>query len=61
MLPALREDIRGLVEDRRVTIVFDRGGWSLKLFQQLIAGGFDILTCPHLPEGPDPASAIEVA
>ena len=44
MLPMLCEDIRGLVGDRRVTIVFDRGGWSPKLFQTLIADGFDILT-----------------
>jgi len=44
MLPDLCKEIRGVVGDRRVTIVFDRGGWSPKLFQQLIADGFDILT-----------------
>jgi transposase len=44
MLPDLCKEIRGLVGDRRVTIVFDRGGWSPKLFQKLIADGFDILT-----------------
>jgi hypothetical protein len=44
VLPALCADIRALVGDRRVTIVFDRGGWSPRLFQQLIADGFDILT-----------------
>src|SRR5690606_6769086 len=44
MLPDLCKEIRGLVGERRVTIVFDRGGWSPKLFQQLIADGFDILT-----------------
>ena len=44
MLPALCQEIRGLVGERRVTIVFDRGGWSPKLFQRLIADGFDILT-----------------
>jgi hypothetical protein len=44
MLPALCTDIRALVGDRRVTIVFDRGGWSPRLFQTLIADGFDILT-----------------
>ncbi|HEU4727468.1 MAG TPA: helix-turn-helix domain-containing protein [Kofleriaceae bacterium] len=44
MLPTLCTDIRALVGDRRVTIVFDRGGWSPRLFQKLIADGFDILT-----------------
>jgi DNA-binding CsgD family transcriptional regulator len=44
MLPELCKDIRGLVGERRVTIVFDRGGWSPKLFAKLIADGFDILT-----------------
>jgi transposase len=44
MLPSLFDEIRALVGDRRVTIVFDRGGWSPKLFAKLIAQGFDILT-----------------
>jgi len=45
MLPPLCAEIRALVGDeRRITIVFDRGGWSPKLFQKLIGQGFDILT-----------------
>ena len=45
MLPALTAEIRSLVGPRRrVTMVFDRGGWSPKLFKQLIESGFDILT-----------------
>jgi transposase len=44
MLPPVCDEIRKLVGERRVTIVFDRGGWSPKLFQQLIGQGFDILT-----------------
>jgi DNA-binding CsgD family transcriptional regulator len=44
MLCQLAPDIRKLVGERRVTIVFDRGGWSPKLFLQLIRAGFDILT-----------------
>ena len=44
MLPELCKDIRGLVGGRRVTIVFDRGGWSPKLFAKLLADGFDLLT-----------------
>lgn len=44
MLPELLKEIRELVGKRRVTIVFDRGGWSPRLFIKLIANGFDILT-----------------
>lgn len=44
MLPPLLAEIRDLVGKRRVTVVFDRGGWSPKLFQTIIASGFDILT-----------------
>ena len=44
VLPPLLDEVRALVGERRVTIVFDRGGWSPKLFAKLIAQGFDILT-----------------
>jgi transposase len=44
MLPKLLSEVRSLVGERRTTIVFDRGGWSPKLFSDLIAKGFDILT-----------------
>ncbi len=44
MLPAVLAHVRSLVGERRTTIVFDRGGWSPKLFATLIADGFDILT-----------------
>jgi transposase len=44
MLPALLEQTRGLVGDRRITVVFDRGGWSPKLFLRILAAGFDVLT-----------------
>jgi hypothetical protein len=33
-LPAVLEEVRKLVGDRRVTVVFDRGGWSPELFAQ---------------------------
>lgn len=49
MLPRITRDIRELVGQRRVTIVFDRGGWSPKLFCQLIEDGFDILTYRKSP------------
>ena len=37
MLPKVLDEIRGLVGARRVTVVFDRGGYSPKLFLKLIA------------------------
>lgn len=54
ILPEILDEVRELVGDRRVTVVFDRGGWSPKLFQRLVASGFDILTyrkgrCRQLP------------
>ncbi len=44
MLPPVLEEARSLVGERRTTVVFDRGGWSPKLFRRLIADGFDIIT-----------------
>jgi hypothetical protein len=44
LLPVLTE-VRELLGPRRQsTVVFDRGGWSPKLFRRLLAMGFDILT-----------------
>ncbi|MDE2051430.1 MAG: hypothetical protein KGJ72_10480 [Gammaproteobacteria bacterium] len=42
--PELLRQVRATVGERQVTIVFDRGGWSPKLFRNMIAQGFDILT-----------------
>jgi len=36
--------VRALVGQRRLTVVFDRGGYSPKLFQQILAANFDLLT-----------------
>jgi len=44
MLPPILAEVRALVGARRVTVVFDRGGWSPRLFQKLLSAGFDILT-----------------
>ena len=44
MLPGILKQVRQLVGQRRVTVVFDRGGFSPKLFEQIIAAGFDLLT-----------------
>jgi transposase len=43
-LPRLLREVRELVGEGRVTIVFDRGGWSPKLFDTMIKDGFDLLT-----------------
>ena len=42
-LPRLLREVRDVVGERRVTIVFDRGGWSPKLFSTMITDGFDLL------------------
>jgi len=44
MLPRVLAEVRALVGDRRVTVVFDRGGYSPKLFRMLLAESFDLLT-----------------
>jgi hypothetical protein len=54
-LPRILREVRDLVGERRVTIVFDRGGWSPKLFATIIKDGFDLLTyrkgrCRHVNE-----------
>ena len=43
MLPGILAQVRALVGKRRITVVFDRGGYSPKLFQQILAD-FDLLT-----------------
>jgi prepilin-type processing-associated H-X9-DG protein len=52
-------EIRSLVgPDATPTIVFDRGGWSPKLFGELVAAGFELLTYRKHPTRPEPASAF---
>jgi len=58
MLPVVLEEVRSLVGERRITIVFDRGGWSPKLFAKLLADGFDILTYRKGPYPRIPTSAF---
>jgi transposase len=43
-MPRLLREVREVVGERKVTIVFDRGGWSPKLFATMIKNGFDVLT-----------------
>jgi len=42
--PILADVRRLLPQDRRVTVIFDRGGFSPKLFARLIAAGFDVIS-----------------
>lgn len=54
MLPEVLKQVRNLVGKRRATVVFDRGGFSPKLFLQILVADFDILTyrkgrCPRIP------------
>ena len=45
VLEPILADVRRLVGDqRRPTVIFDRGGFSPKLFARLIAAGFDVIT-----------------
>src|ERR1700756_4035987 len=43
-MPRLLREVREVVGERKVTIVFDRGGWSPQLFATMIKHGFDVLT-----------------
>lgn len=56
MLPNVLKEVRPLLGERRATAVFDRGGWSPRLFASLIQSGFDVLTyrkgkADHVCEG----------
>ncbi|MGB8854866.1 MAG: putative transposase [Pirellulales bacterium] len=45
VLESILADVRRLVGDgRRITVIFDRGGFSPRLFARLIAAGFDVIT-----------------
>jgi prepilin-type processing-associated H-X9-DG protein len=57
MLPPILEEARSLIGvDRPLTVIFDRGGWSPKLFLKLTGQGIDIVTyrkgkTEQIPEG----------
>ena len=52
-------DIRRLVGDNATpTIVFDRGGWSPKLFAELVDDGFELLTYRKQPVKAEPSAAF---
>ena len=59
LVPVL-EASREIVGDRRVTIVFDRGGWSPELFAQLGRCNTDVLTYRKGKSDPIPEAWFEV-
>lgn len=45
VLEPILEDVKRLVpEGQRITVIFDRGGFSIKLFRRLIQAGFHVMT-----------------
>ena len=44
MLPGILSQTRALAGQQRITVVFDRGGYSPKLFKKILAAGFHLLT-----------------
>jgi transposase len=57
-LRRLLPDLRGIVgQGRRVTVCFDRGGWSPALFADITAAGFGLLTWRKGP-APDLPAAV---
>ena len=58
-LRRLLPQLRGIVgAGRRVTVCFDRGGWSPALFADILAAGFDLLTWRKGPAPDLPADAF---
>ena len=58
-LRRLLPQLRGIAgQGRRVTVCFDRGGWSPALFADITAAGFDLLTWRKGPAPDLPADAF---
>jgi hypothetical protein len=55
LLPQLRQVVG---QGRRVTVCFDRGGWSPALFADITEAGFDLLTWRKGPAPDLPAAAF---
>jgi transposase len=55
LLPALRQVVG---QGRRVTVCFDRGGWSPALFADITGAGFDVLTWRKGPAADLPAETF---
>jgi hypothetical protein len=54
----LLPELKALAGDRRITIVFDRGGWSPQLFKEIMDAGLDFLTYRKGRVRKEPASAF---
>jgi len=54
----LLPDLKQLVDGRRTTVVFDRGGWSVDLFAHLLDQQFDLLTYRKGKIRPEPRTAF---
>lgn len=60
-LPPVLAEARDYVgDDRRITVVFDRGGWSPKLFKKLSADALDVITYRKGKTEPIPEDNFEV-
>jgi hypothetical protein len=57
-LRRLLPELKGLVGERRLTICFDRGGWSPELFYEIVQAGFDFLTYRKGRVRPEPTRAF---
>lgn len=56
LMPSIRQMIG---DDRRVLVGFDRGGWSPRLFADMIEAGFDVLTWRKHPARDIDAGAFD--
>jgi transposase len=60
VLEPILQEVKTLVPgDRRITVIFDRGGYSPKLFARLIDGGFDVMTYRKGKSGKLPRGRFE--
>ena len=60
VLEAILQDVKRLIpSEQRITVVFDRGGFSPKLFRRLIDEGFDVITYRKGKRRKLPESAFE--
>ena len=58
VLPEVLADVRKLVDSARLTVAFDRGGWSASTFNKIVAEGFDFVTYRPGHHAPLPAEAF---
>lgn len=56
---ALLPELKELLGGRRLTICFDRGGWSPELFHDIVQAGFDFITYRKGKTRPEPARAFQ--